>query len=79
MQQLFQGCFKDQFRTAHGLIISHGERRARAYNWGLGQSPRGRPGAEGRAPGRGSGEQSPPEAEGFPVFCMSTGSRKFGP
>ena len=59
--------FKDQFRTAKGLIGSHGERGAQAYNGDLGWSPQRASGS--RAPGGGQGGK-PPEAEClFHFFC----------
>jgi len=44
-------------------------RRARAYNVGLGADPPA--GSRGRAPGRGSGWRSPPEAETLFAFERS--------
>jgi len=39
---------------------------ARAYTWGLGTEPPA--GVQGQSPQRGSGEQSPPEADEIFVF-----------
>jgi len=45
-------------------------RGARAYNEGLGTEPPA--GSRGRAPGRGSGRRSPPEAESFLILERPT-------
>jgi len=37
--EIAQGCFKDQFRTTQGLIGSHDQRGARAYNGDLEAEP----------------------------------------
>ena len=65
-----------ELHTAQGLIGSHGERKARGYNEGLGPSPQRS--SRGRAPVGASGA-SLPEAEGLSAFCVSKESRKFAP
>ena len=66
----------DQFRTAQSSnSMESAEHEPITGVWG--GAPSGSPG--GKAPGGGSGELSPPEAECFFCFCVSKRSCKFAP
>jgi len=56
---------------------AHGERGARAYNGGLGAEPQRGPGAEPLV--RGSGGQSPPEAESILALGRPTDTANLHP